>query len=139
MDIELASPKKEYHSKHHVYFSCIFHVIFCPKYRRKVLRAEIAERMKELIIEKQVEYGYKILAMEIMVDHVHLLIDCDVKLGIFKTVQWIKGYTSNVLRREFPELARKLPTLWTRGKFVSSVGSVNLEVIKQYIENQKHV
>jgi putative transposase len=51
----------------------------------------------------------------------------------------IKGYTSNVLRKEFPELKSRLPTLWTQSKFISSVGSVTLEVVKQYIEEQRGV
>lgn len=51
----------------------------------------------------------------------------------------IKGCTSHVLRDEFPELKSRLPTLWTQSKFISSVGAVTLEVVKRYIEEQKHV
>ena len=75
--------------------------------------------------------------MEIMPDHVHLLIDVNPKIGVYQVVNRIKGYTSHVLREEFPELRRRLPTLWTHSKFISSVGAVTLEVVKKYIEGQK--
>jgi putative transposase len=99
----------------------------------------IDERLKQLILEKQSDYGYKVLEMEVMSDHVHLLIDVNPKRGVYYVVNRIKGYTSHVLREEFPELKRKLPTLWTHSKFISSVGAVTLDVVKKYIEEQKGV
>ena len=75
--------------------------------------------------------------MEVMPDHVHLLLDIDPTVGVNKIVSKIKGFTAHYLTREFPELKRKLPTLWTRSKFIATVGSVSLEVVKQYIEEQK--
>jgi len=75
--------------------------------------------------------------MEIMPGHVHLLLDVNPRIGIYKVVSSIKGYTSHVLREEFPELRRKLPSLWTLSRFISSVGAVTLEVVMKYIENQK--
>lgn len=85
----------------------------------------------------QEEQNFIVLEMEVMPDHVHLLLDVDPTIGINVIVSRIKGRTSNVLCREFPELRRKLPTLWTRSKFIATVGSVSLDVVKQYIENQK--
>ena len=73
-----------------------------------------------------------------MPDHVHLLIDVNPKIGVWTTVNKIKGYTSNILRKEFPELKSKLPTLWSHSKFISTVGSVTLETVKKYIEEQKN-
>ena len=72
-----------------------------------------------------------------MPDHIHLLIDVNPKTGIYKTICKIKGYTSNILRSEFKQLRSRLPTLWTRSKFISTVGSVSLDVVKRYIEEQK--
>ncbi|MDK2962544.1 MAG: REP-associated tyrosine transposase [Eubacteriaceae bacterium] len=77
--------------------------------------------------------------MEIMPDHVHLLIEVDPQYGIHRAVKKIKGRTSRILRQEFPILVRRLPTLWTNSYFVSTVGGAPLAVIKQYIENQKNV
>ncbi len=118
-------------------FSCQYHVIFCPKYRRKVLIDGVDIRLKELLNKKESEYGYKI--MEIMPDHVHLLIDAKPEKNITKIVNLIKGYSSHVFREEFPWLKKMLPTLWTGSKFISSVGAVTLEVVKKYIEEQKNV
>ena len=72
-----------------------------------------------------------------MPDHIHILMEVAPQLGIHKVVKTLKGYTSKVLRQEFPYLRTKMPTLWTNSYFVSTVGDAPLEVIKQYIENQK--
>jgi putative transposase len=74
-----------------------------------------------------------------MPDHVHLLVACDPQFGIHRLVRLMKGRSSRLLRQEFPVLKRKLPTRWTTSSFVSTVGGAPLSVIKQYIENQKHV
>jgi putative transposase len=129
---------KKYKSTHSLVYSCQYHVIFCPRYRRKVLTNDVAIQLRELIVEKQTEYGYQVLEMEIMCDHVHLLLDVNPQIGIVKVVGKIKGYTAHALRKEFPVLSR-LPSLWTRSKFISSVGAVTLEVVKKYIEEQKDV
>jgi putative transposase len=130
---------KEYKTDDHLVYSCQYHVIFCPKYRRKVLEQDIAKRLNQLIHEKQNEYGYEVLDMEVLSDHVHLLIDVNPKIGVFTVVNKIKGYTSRVLREEFPDLKSRLPTLWTESKFISTVGAVTLEVVKRYIEEQRTV
>jgi putative transposase len=71
--------------------------------------------------------------MNVMPDHVHLLLDVDPRMGIASVVAKIKGYTSHELRAQFPWLRRRLPTLWTRSKFISSVGAVTLDVLQDYI------
>ena len=76
--------------------------------------------------------------MEIMPDHVHLLIDCNPRFGIMNCITKLKGISSRILREEEPSIKRRLPTLWTRSAFISSVGSVSLEVVKKYIEEQKN-
>ena len=77
--------------------------------------------------------------MEVMDDHVHLLIDCNPRFGIMDCVNKLKGVSSKILREEFPYLKSRIPTLWTRSAFISTVGSVSLDVVKQYIENQKNI
>ncbi len=137
--MNLENPSKKYHSTHSLVFSCQYHVVFCPKYRRKVLTNGMDVRLKELILEKQLEYGYSVIEMEVMPDHVHLLLDVNPQLSIVNVLGKIKGYTANILRTEFPFLKGKRPCMWTRSKFISTVGSVSLEVVTQYIENQKNV
>ena len=129
----------EYKSNNNIVYSCKYHVVWCPKYRRKVLENGIADRLKALILEVCAESDIQVIEMEIMPDHVHLLIEVDPQYGIHRAVKKIKGRTSRILRQEFPELVRRLPTLWTNSYFVSTVGGAPLAVIKQYIENQKNV
>lgn len=137
--MKLADVGKEYISISGLVYSCQYHVVFTPKFRRKVLVDGIDIRLKELILEKQSEYQFSVLDMEVMPDHVHLLVSCNPKKGIYDIVNHIKGYTSHVLRNEFPALKKRIPTLWTRSKFISSVGAVTLDVVKRYIEDQKNV
>ena len=129
----------KYKSNRNVVYSCKYHVVWCPKYRRKVLTDEIATRLKELIIETAEGINAEVIEMEVMPDHVHLLIEVDPQYGINKAVRHIKGVSSHVLRSEFPSLKSRLPTLWTNSYFVSTVGGAPLSAIKQYIENQKNV
>ncbi len=137
--MELATVPKPYHTDHSIVYSCQYHVIFCPKYRRPLLVDAVAARLKELVLEKQGDYGYRVMGIDVMPDHVHLLLDVDPRIGIASVVAKIKGYTSHELREQFPWLKRRLPTLWTRSKFISSVGAVTLEAVQQYIANQKGV
>ena len=129
----------EYKSNRNVVYSCKYHVVWCPKYRRKVITGKIEMRLKELIEETASAIGAEIIEMEIMPDHVHLLIEVDPQYGINKAVRHIKGVTSHTLRSEFPSLKSRLPSLWTNSYFVSTVGGAPLEKIKEYIENQKNV
>jgi putative transposase len=124
-------------SNHNIVFDCKYHVVFCPKYRKKVLNEPIDTRLKSLFLEKSKALNTEIVEMEIMPDHVHLLIKCDPQFGIHKVVKHLKGYTSRVLRLEFSHLKSRLPSLWTNSYFVATVGTVQLDVIKKYIESQK--
>lgn len=124
-------------SNNNVVFDCKYHVVFCPKYRRKVLTAPIDARLKELLESKAKDLNANILEMEIMPDHVHILISCDPQFGIHRIVKHLKGYTSRVLRSEFKQLTSRIPSLWTNSYFVATVGNVSLETVKRYIELQK--
>lgn len=129
----------KYKSNNNVTYSCKYHVVWCPKYRRKVLTGEVEARLKELIIETAAGINADIIEMEVMPDHVHLLIEVDPQYGINRAVRHIKGVSSHTLRNEFPFLKSRLPTLWTNAYFVSTVGGAPLSAIKEYIENQKYV
>ena len=129
----------KYKSNRSVVYSCKYHVVWCPKYRRKVLTDNIEVRLKELILTTAEEINADVIELQIMPDHVHLLIEVDPQFGIHRAVKAIKGKTSRVLRSEFAVLRSRLPSLWTHSYFVSTVGSAPLSAIKQYIENQKNV
>ena len=75
--------------------------------------------------------------MEVMLDHVHLFLDVDPRAGIDAVVRKIKGYTADTIRKEYPFMKSRLPSMWTCSRLIASVGSVWLEVVKQYIKEQK--
>lgn len=137
-----------------VTYRCHYHVVWCPKYRRKVITSldpkldnppidgdpgPVDERLKQIIREVCKETGSDILELKTMPDHVHLLVDCDPQYGINRLVRLIKGRTSRYLRAEFPSLKRRLPSLWTNSYFVATVGGAPLAIVKQYVQNQRNV
>lgn len=130
---------KGYKSNKNVVFKCKFHVFFCPKYRRQVLVDGVDVRFKEIVAQLATELAFDVDAIEVMPDHVHILIDCDPQFGIHRIVKAIKGRSSRFLRQEFPWLKSRIPTLWTNSYFVVTCGGAPLEIIKKYIEAQKSV
>ena len=129
----------EYRSSNNVVYSCKCHVVFCPKYRRRVPVDGVDGRFREIAQQVADEMRFDIIEMEVMPDHVHMLLEVDPQLGIHKAVKRIKGRTSHDLREEFPWLKRRIPPLWTNSYFVSTVGGAPLSIVKQYIESQKKV
>ena len=133
------TPKSEYHSNRHVVYSCKYHIVWCPKFRRSVLVNGVDKRLKEIIEQTAAEFQATVIELEIMPDHVDLLCEVDPQFGVHRLVRYLKGRSSRLLRQEFPWLRSRLPTLWTHSYFVSTVGGAPLSIIKQYIENQKNV
>lgn len=129
----------DYTHKKGIVYKNQFHIIFCPKYRRKVLVNGVDERLKEILFEIAKTKDVEIKALEIMLDHVHIFIDFDPRLTLHKIVKDFKGISSRILREEFPHLKSRLPSLWTRSYFACSIGHISEETIKRYIENQKNV
>lgn len=126
-------------SNRNVVFDCSFHVVWCPKYRREVLVAGVDTRLKEIIHAVCKENDCELPEIEVMPDHVHILVECDPQFGIHRLVKAIKGRSSRLLRQEFPSLRSRLPTLWTNSYFVCTTGGAPIAKIKQYIQNQKNV
>lgn len=123
------------HSTNQVYL-INYHLIWCPKRRRKVLVGDVKERLNTIIRGVAEEKKVKVLALEIQPDHLHLFISCSPQMTVHKLVKAFKGRSSFYLRREFPSLL-KLPSLWTNSYFVSTAGNVSNETIRKYIEAQK--
>lgn len=120
-------------------FNVSYHLIWCPKYCRKVLVGDIEKRLKELLKLKVVELNTEIEKMEVMPDHVHLFIKTTPVNSPHYIVQQLKGYTSRILRKEFKMLRTRIPTLWTRSYYVETIGHISEDTIKRYIEDQKTV
>lgn len=125
-------------SNNNVTYDCTYHVVWCPKYRRRVLVEPIDDRLKWITREVCAEHSAYVVELEVMPDHVHLLVEVDPQYGIHRLVKQVKGRSSRLLRQEFPSLRRRLPTLWTNSYFVATSGGAPLEVIKRYVENQKN-
>ena len=115
-----------------------YHIIFCPKYRRKVLINVIDERLKEILYDIAEEIDVEIKALEVMPDHVHMFIEFDPRINLHNVVKRLKGRSSHILREEYPSLKKKLPSLWTRSYFSCTIGHISEETIKQYVESQKN-
>lgn len=130
--------KNRYVSSRTSVYNIGYHLIWCTKYRRKVLTPEIEMRLKELMREKAGELDIEIAEMETMSDHIHIFVKSKPIYAPHFLVQQFKGYSSRVLREEFPELKSRLPSLWTRSYFCESVGHISADTIIQYIENQKN-
>ena len=112
-------------------FNLSYHLIWCPKYRRKVLVGEIKTRLTELIYEKASELEIEIVELNIQPDHVHIFIKTKPIHAPQFVVGQIKGYSSRILRQEFSSLRSRLPTLWTRSYYVDSVGKLNEYTIRK--------
>lgn len=128
-----------YKSNRQVVYSCHYHVVWCPKYRRKVLTGPVEVRLKEIIGQVCQECQAEVEELEVLPDHVHLLVGVDPQFGIHRLMKLIKGRSSRFLRQEFPILKRKLPSLWTNSYFVATTGGAPCSLVKHYIEQQKHV
>jgi len=114
-----------------------YHIIWCPKYRRKVLVNGIDVRLKELLYEQSNKNGYELVGLEVMCDHVHIFVKCDPTNSPHQIVQQLKGFTSRILRNEYPNLKTRIPTLWTRSYYCESVGHISQDTITKYINDQK--
>jgi putative transposase len=130
--------KYELKTHNTIAYNCHYHVVFCPKYRRKVLVNGRDERLKAIVIETIARWGQELVELEIMADHVHLRVGCDPQFGIHRLGKYLKGTSSRYLRQEFPQLKQRLPSLWTYSYLVATTGGLTLETLKRYVEGQKN-
>ena len=115
-----------------------YHIIWCPKYRRKLLVDGVEIRLKELLLEKAAINGWDIVQLEVLPDYVHIFIKATPSDSIAHIVSQLKGYTAYTLRNEFEMLRTGVPTLWTRSYYVETVGHISEQTVQKYIENQKN-
>ena len=127
-----------YKSNCNICYSCKYHIIWCTKYKKNILaNSQIASRLRQILQDFVATTTNEIIELEIMEDHVHILLECDPQYGIHHLVKRLKGISSHLLRKEFSEARTRVPTLWTNSYFCSTTGGATLETIKQYIQNQK--
>lgn len=121
----------------HATYNINYHLIWCPKYRRPVLAGNVGVRLAELLPEYVRELDGEVLDLVVMPDHVHLFASFPPTLAVNQIMYRLKGSTSRQLRKEFPHLKSRLPSLWTRSYYVGTAGHVSAATIKRYIDEQK--
>jgi putative transposase len=123
------------HTKHRLQY----HIVWIPKYRRRVIQGKIAIRLKRLMYEACKMNGWWISEMSIQTDHVHIVVELPPQISVAEVVRIFKGGTSRVLRKEFPEMEEFLwgESFWADGYFAETVGKVDEEVVKRYIRQQR--
>ena len=116
----------------------MYHIVWIPKYRKRVLKGEIARRIKELVEECAEVKGWHIEEINIQLDHVHVLIQLKPDVSVSKSVQLIKGKSSRIIRKEFPSLKEFYwgKNFWSDGFFAETVGRLSENAIREYIKNQ---
>ena len=122
----------------HTVYDLRYHLVWCTKYRYKVLTGDIAIRVRDLLREIAMSMDIKILSGKVGKEHVHMYVSLPPKLSVAKAVMHLKGKASRKVQMEFAVLKKRYwgQHLWARGYFASSIGEINDSVIRQYIENQ---
>ena len=129
----------EYKSTSHCKYLCQYHIIFCPKFRYSVL-GSIETSLKEILIDVANRYEYEIIQMEVMPDHIHIFVGATPTVASMDIVRIFKSITSIELFKKYPKLKSfysRSGSLWSAGKFISTIGNVSAETIKKYIADQK--
>ena len=128
----------EYRKSSHTCYNIKYHIIWCTKYRYQVLEKSIQMRLREIIRQTCEKNGIQIIKGNIGKDHVHILISSPPQHSVSKIVQMIKGRSSHIIQDEFPHLKKRYwgQHMWARGYFCGTVGTVDEETIKNYIETQ---
>ena len=117
-------------------FNLGYHIIFCTKYRKRLLIGEVEKDLKMILQSQADKNQLEIASLEVMPEHVHIFVKCDPTDSPHRIVQQFKGVSSRILREKYRNL-RKLPTLWTRSYYIESVGHISEETITKYISEQK--
>ncbi len=125
----------DYQHEHHCVHLVVYHVIWCPKRRRKILNGIIHDRLAAIIYEVAEERNWQVIRLAVQPDHVHLFLRANPYTLPTDIPRLMKGRSSRLLREEFPAL-KKMPSLWTRSFFISTAGDVSSETIQRYIEAQ---
>ena len=128
-------------STRHAKYLLHAHLVFTPKYRKKIFKKEHLQTMKEVFENVCKKMDCELIEFNGEADHVHLLIEYPPRLSLSKIVNSLKGVSSRILRKKYPVFKKEYwgdnVSLWSRSYFVASVGGAPIEILKEYIENQK--
>jgi putative transposase len=130
---------KRYQIGAHTKHDLKVHLVWIPKYRKKVLLGPVAVRVRDVIRQIAMEHDIQILSGKVSRDHIHVLISYPPQQSISKMVQWLKGTSSRVLLQEFPHLRKQLwgRHVWARGYLAVTSGTITDQMVEQYIAEQE--
>lgn len=126
----------DYQRDEHRIHLIIYHLVWCPKRRKKVLVGDVAKDCDRIIREKCAEKGWQVIELVIQPDHIHLFVRAWPTVSAYEVIQQCKGRTSHELRKKYKHLLY-LPSMWTRSYFASTAEIVSAQTIQNYIEVQK--
>ena len=135
METSNMTPNSQTGKTRWTHYSIAYHLVWIPKYRRKILVDEVATPCKQLIEEACERNELTLLAMETDIDHVHVFVSAPPRFSPANIANILKGYSSRFLREKFPHLKKACgkDSLWTSAYYVGTAGHVSAEVIKRYI------
>lgn len=125
-------------NNYHSVYKINYHIVFCVKYRKKVITDKISKRLKEIFLRICPKYKIDLIEWEHDIDHIHLLISAAPVTELSKFINAYKSASSRLIKKEFPAIKSKLwkEYFWSRSFLVLSVGVTNIETIKKYIQGQ---
>ena len=131
-------PPNRYQHGSHTVLALEYHFVWKTKYSYPVLRRELALRLRDMLREICLQKGIRIVRGNVRASHVHLLVNAPSQLSVAKIAQFLKGKSSYLLQREFPDLRKRYwgQHIWSRGYFCATVGAITEEMVKRYIDNQ---
>lgn len=130
-----------YNSAKHCTYLTQYHIIWCPKFRFSVLKDDIAESLKQILLDICNAHQYEIKALEVMPDHIHIFVSVPHTVAPSDVARTLKSISAVKLFQQCKELKQfyaRCGRLWSRGYFVSTVGQISEDTVKQYIAEQKH-
>ena len=130
--------KRYWHGAHTTHRN-MYHLVWIPKYRKKILVGNVKRRLEELLREIAETNGWEIHELNVQIEHVHMVVQLPPSISVSEAVQFFKGNSSRMIRKELPEVKRMLwgADFWADGFFSETVGQCSEEVILNYVRNQK--
>ena len=130
---------RSYRTSSHSKYDLKVHIVWVPKYRKRILIGKVAERTRDLLRQICMEHEVHIISGKIVADHVHMFVSYKPQLALSKLVQYLKGGSSRILFEEFGYLKKQLwgRHLWATGYMAISSGNITDELIQKYIEEQE--
>ena len=122
----------------HTRYNCTYHIVFIPKYRRRVMYGEIRKSVGEILRKLCEMKGVELLEGAVSREHVHMYVSIPPKLAVSEFMGYLKGKSALMIFDRFPQYrTRGKRNFWARGYYVATIGNVNEDTIKRYIEEQK--